>query len=184
MKCIDEFWPVVGRDDATANFVTHWSPMLFDSQCGLSPIFSMIIHTKIHILLNINQLTSINVAPSGMFSPQSYFAVSDSRTDVFGKVRLFHPDTFSVHSFLQTTCFPESVSRTSVASPDRCPCCLSVLCFRPFCFSGMWIIFDPLDICQFWSRNCNILYANMLHAGMEQGAPAKTPFRCYLLALV
>ena len=47
-----------------------------------------------HILLNINQLTSINVAPSGMFSPQSYFAVSDSRTDVFGKVWLFHPDTF------------------------------------------------------------------------------------------
>ena len=47
-----------------------------------------------HILLNINQLTSINVAPSGMFSPQSYFAVSDSRTDVFGKVRLFPPDTF------------------------------------------------------------------------------------------
>ena len=45
-KYIDEFCPDVGRDDATANFVTHWSPMLFDSQCGLSPIFSMIIHTK------------------------------------------------------------------------------------------------------------------------------------------
>ena len=68
--------------------------MLFDSQCGLSPILLLFIHTKIHILLNINQLTGINVAPSGMFSPQSYFAVSDSRTDVFGKVRLFHPDTF------------------------------------------------------------------------------------------
>ena len=23
VKYIDEFWPVVGRDDATANFVTH-----------------------------------------------------------------------------------------------------------------------------------------------------------------
>ena len=23
VKCIDEFWTVVGRDDATANFVTH-----------------------------------------------------------------------------------------------------------------------------------------------------------------
>ena len=55
-------------------------------------------------------------------------------------------------------------------------------CFRHYYFTGMWIIFDPLDICQFWSRDYNILYANMLHAGMERGAPAKTPFHSYLLA--
>ena len=68
-------------------------------------------------------------------------------------------------------------------TPDRCLCrVFGSFVFRPFCFSGMWIIFDPLDICQFWSRNYNILYVNMLHAGMERGAPAKTPFYSYLLA--
>ena len=40
--------------------------------------------------------------------------------------------------------------------------------FRPFCFSGMWIIFDPLDICQFWFCNRNVLYANMLHADINE----------------
>ena len=60
--------------------------------------------------------------------------------------------------------------------------CFRPFCFRSFCFSGMWIIFDPLDICQFWAHDCNILHANMLHADMERGAPAKTPFHSYLLA--
>ena len=46
------------------------------------------------------------------------------------------------------------------------------------------IIFDPLDICQFWSCCYNMLDANMLHTGMELSAPAKTPFRCYLLAFI
>ena len=52
---------------------------------------------------------------------------------------------------------------------------LSIPCFGTF-------VFDPLDICQFWSRDYNVLYANMLHAGMERGAPAKTPFHSYLVA--
>ena len=183
MKCIDEFWPVVGRDDATANFVTHWSPMPFDSQCGLSPIFSMIIHTKNAYItkyqpVNKYQCGAVrHVLSAILFLLQIAGQKYSERSD-------YSIPTHSVHSFLQTTCFPESVSSTSVACPDRCPCCLSVLCFRPSCFSGMWIIFDPLDICQFWSCNCNILYVNMLHAGMERVAPAKTPFRCYLLALV
>ena len=46
-----------------------------------------------------------------------------------------------------------------------------------------YFVFDPLDICEFWSCCYNMLYANMLHAGMGLGTPAKTPFRCYLLAL-
>ena len=55
-------------------------------------------------------------------------------------------------------------------------------CFRPcYFFTGMWIIFDPLDICQFWSCDYNILYDNVLHANIGRGATAKTPFRCYLL---
>lgn len=55
-------------------------------------------------------------------------------------------------------------------------------CFLPCYFTGMWIIFDPLDICQFWSWDYNILYDNVLHANIGRGAPAKTPFHSYLLA--
>ena len=46
------------------------------------------------------------------------------------------------------------------------------------------IIFDPLDICLPWLYRYNILFASILHASIEPGAPAKTPFRCYLLALL
>ena len=49
-------------------------------------------------------------------------------------------------------------------------------CFRPYYFTGMWIIFDPLDICQFWSWDYNVLYDNVLHANIGRGAPAKTHF--------
>ena len=45
------------------------------------------------------------------------------------------------------------------------------------------IIFDPLDIGQFWFRSYNVLFFNILHTDKEQGAPVKTPFHCYLLAL-
>ena len=46
------------------------------------------------------------------------------------------------------------------------------------------MIFDPLDICQFWFCDYNILYANMLHASIERDAPAKTPFRTCLLTFI
>ena len=88
-----------------------------------------------HILLNINQLSSINVAPSGMFSPQSNFAVSDSRTDVFGKVRLFHPDTFCAEFFFKPRVFRDLFrtlqwrAQTAVYAVFR------------------YFVFDPLDIC-------------------------------------
>ena len=45
------------------------------------------------------------------------------------------------------------------------------------------IIFDPLDICLLWLYRYNILFFNILHTDKEQGAPAKTPFHCYLLTL-
>ena len=52
---------------------------------------------------------------------------------------------------------------------------------RPAC--PRQIIFDPLDICLPWLYRYNILFASILHANIEPGAPAKTPFHCYLLAL-
>ena len=134
MKCIDEFWPVVGRDGATANFVTHWSPMLFDSQCGLSPIFSMIIHTKNAYLtkyqpVNRYQCGAVrHVLCKRLRNLISQFQIAGQ---MYSERSDYSIPTHSVHSFLQTTCFPGSVSSTSVACPDRCPCCLSVLCFRP-----------------------------------------------------
>ena len=149
----------------------HLSPMLFDFQCGLSPVFSLIIHTKMHILLNINQLSSINVAPSGMFSPQSNFAVSDSRTEVFGKVRLFHPDTFcaefSSNPVFSGICFEHF---SGVPRP------LSMLCFGTL-FSTL-LTYVSLGFCSH-----NILYTSALHTSIGLDAPAKTTFHFYLLAL-
>lgn len=52
---------------------------------------------------------------------------------------------------------------------------------RPAC--PRQIIFDPLDICRFCFRSYNALFFNILHTDKEPGAPAKTPFHCYLLAL-
>ena len=45
------------------------------------------------------------------------------------------------------------------------------------------IIFDPLDIGRPWLYRYNVLSASILHVSIEPGAPAKTPFHCYLLAL-
>ena len=128
--------------------------MLSDFQCGLSPVFSLIIHTKIYILLNINQLTSINVAPSGMSSPQSYFAVSDSRTDVFGKVRLFHSDTFcaefSSNPVFTGICFehfsgvPRPLSMLSFGTLSSTLLTYvssghaAIICCMPICYMPVW----------------------------------------------
>ena len=54
--------------------------------------------------------------------------------------------------------------------------------FRYFYFSGMLIIFDPLDICQFRFRSYNVLFFNILYTDKERSAPVKTPFHSYLLA--
>ena len=80
-------------------------------------------------------------------------------------------------------CLPISVRILQWCTTDRCLCRVSVLLFSTLLFfSGMWIIFDPLDICQFWSCDHNVLYDNVLHANIGRSAPAKTPFHSYLLA--
>ena len=83
--------------------------------------------------------------------------------------------THSVRIFLQAPCFPGSVRDLFRTPQWRAQTAVHAV-FRYF-------VFDPLDISWFWSRCYNMLYANMLHAGMKLSAPAKTPFRCYLLAL-
>ena len=50
--------------------------------------------------------------------------------------------------------------------------------FSPQLFSTL------LAYVSFGFAACNILYVNILHADIELSAPAKTPFRCYLLALL
>ncbi len=90
--------------------------------------------------------------------------------------------TQSLRSFLFPHVFRDLLEYFKGALQTAVYAVFRYFCFLPCYFTGMWIIFDPLDICQFWSRNCNILYANMLYAGMERGAPAKPPFHSYLLA--
>ena len=61
--------------------------------------------------------------------------------------------------------------------------CFGTFVFDPVIFLGLKIIFDHLDIRQFWFRNYNILCTNMLHTNIERDTLAKTPFQTYLLAL-
>ena len=145
--------------------------MLSDFQCGLSPVFSLIIHTKNAYLTKYQPINKYQC----------------------GAVRHVLSAILFRSFRWQDRCI-----RKGQIIPSRHILC--VVFFKPRVFRDlfrtlMWraqtavhavfryFVFDPLDISWFWSRCYNMLYANMLHAGMKLSAPAKTPFRCYLLAL-